>query len=219
MKAKGISVISGSDGPTAVFIAGKGKGKADLKQRIHKFRYNLRKKKVIKSLKTAPHTMKQVENYIVNELGYKELSKESDKYKTEYQQMRVSFLMTYKPELLGGLGVPPKPTGDDEESIRRYMEQQAEQWKLREEAAMNVPVELFDIDMHIYEINYGTSYSRITVEGKYGYIGASSSGTKKYVKKFDKMYKEIYRYYGVAQSDIDNHTERYDDVVRALTAK
>lgn len=152
MRDKGVSVISGSDGPTAVFIAGK--GKADLKQRIYKLRYNLRKKKVIKSLKAAPHTM----------------------------------------------------------------EQQAEQWKLREEAAMNVPVELFDIDMHIYEINYGRCYSRITLEGKYGYIGASSSGTKRYVKKFDKMYKEIYRYYGVAQSDIDNHTERYDDVVRALTA-
>lgn len=217
MRAKGVSAISSSDGPTAVFIAGK--GKANLKQRIYKFRYNLRKKKVIKSLKAAPHTMKQVENYIVDELGYKELSKESTRYKTEYQQMRTSFLMTYKPELLGGQAEIPEPTGNDEESIKRYMEQQAEQWKLREEAAMNVPVELFDIDMHIYEINYGTCYSRITVEGKYGYIGASSSGTKRYVKKFDKMYKAIYRYYGVAQSDIDNHTERYDDVVRALTAR
>ena len=33
------------------------------------------------------------------------------------------------------------------------------------------------------------------------------------------MYKAIYRYYGVAQSDIDNHTERYNDVVMALTAR
>lgn len=56
MRAKGVSVISSSDGPTAVYIAGK--GKANLKQRIHKFRYNLRKKKVIRSLKAAPHTMK-----------------------------------------------------------------------------------------------------------------------------------------------------------------
>lgn len=101
MRAKGGSVISSSDGTTAVYIADK--GKANLKQRIHKFRYNLRKKKVIRSLKAAPHIMKQVENYIVNELGYKELSKESTRYKTEYQQMRTSFLMTYKPELLGGL--------------------------------------------------------------------------------------------------------------------
>ncbi len=47
----------------------------------------------------------------------------------------------------------PEPTGDDEESIKRYMEQQAEQWKLREEAAMNVSVELFDIDNHTERYN------------------------------------------------------------------
>lgn len=67
--------------------------------------------------------------------------------------MRASFLMTYKPELLGGQAEISEPTGDDEESIKRYIEQQAEQWKLREEATMNVPVELFDIDNHTERYN------------------------------------------------------------------
>ena len=52
---------------------------------------------------------------------------------------------------------------------------------------------------------------------KYGHIGGGVSGSKKILKKFDRIYKDIFRYYGVSKEDIENKSERYKDVVRALS--
>ncbi len=71
-RAEGISTIMGTDGPTAVFIAGKAdkKHKFSFKQRLHKLQYSIRKSIALKSVKAGTHTMDEVADYIVNELGY-----------------------------------------------------------------------------------------------------------------------------------------------------
>ena len=58
------------DKPTSFFIVGKNKSKQTPKQKIQKFLYDVRKKRIVKSLKANPHSMEQVADYIVTELGF-----------------------------------------------------------------------------------------------------------------------------------------------------
>ena len=53
---------------------------------------------------------------------------------------------------------------------------------------------------------------------RYDYIGGGASG-KKTIKEFDKVFKDVYRYYGVTKEDIVNKTKRYDMVVRTLARR
>jgi hypothetical protein len=58
---------------------------------------------------------------------------------------------------------------------------------------------------------------RFTLEANYEYIGGSASGSK--LKKFKEIEQNIYRYYGVAQEDIDNKTPRYESLVKTLAVR
>lgn len=211
-----VSIIGGDDKPTAFFIVGGKNSKPTLKQKIHKFLYDMRKKRIVKSLKANPHSMEQVADYIMNELGFLEVDKSEPEYKTEYSQMRASFIMQYKPELLGDLAEIPKLENHEEETIKLFMEK-IEQ---RQKAAEDIPPDIFDIDLHIYEKGDANNQSRITVEKNYGYIGGSASGSKNgFMKEFDKTFRKVYQYYGVTQKDIDNNTKRYIELVKTLARR
>ena len=210
-----VSIIGKDDGPTSVFIVGRSNSKRTLKQNIHKFFYDVRKKRIVKSLKANPHSMEQVADYIT-ELGFSEVDKSESEYKTEYSQMRASFIMQYKPELLGDLAEAPKLENHEEETIKHFMEK-IEQ---RQKAAEDIPPDIFDIDLHIYEKGDGNNQSRITVEKNYGYIGGSASGSKNgFMREFDKTFRKVYQYYGVTQKDIDNNTKRYIELVKTLARR
>ena len=209
------SIIGGDDKPTAFFIVGKSDLKRTLKQNIQKFLYDVRKKRIVKSLKANPHSMEQVADYIT-ELGFSEVDKSEPEYKTEYSQMRASFIIQYTPELLGDLAEAPKLENHEEETIKHFMEK-IEQ---RQKAAEDIPPDIFDIDLHIYEKGDGNNQSRITVEKNYGYIGGSASGSKNgFMREFDKTFRKVYQYYGVTQKDIDNNTKRYIELVKTLARR
>ena len=211
-----VNVMKGDDGPTSFFIVGRNNLKQTLKQKIQKFLYDVRKKRIVKSLKANPHSMEQVADYIVTELGFSEVNKTKAEYRTEYFQMRASFILQYKPELLGDLTEAPKPENHEEETIKLFMEK-IEQ---RQKAAEDIPPDIFDIDLHIYEKSDGNNQSRITVEKNSGYIGGSASGPKNgFMREFDKTFKKVYQYYGVTQKDIDNHTKRYIELVKTLARR
>ncbi|MGN0341880.1 MAG: hypothetical protein ACI4DO_03720 [Roseburia sp.] len=212
--AESMAVIEGADGPTSFFIGGKANQKRTLKQKLYKIRYDFRKRRIISSLKADSHTMDQVADYIVNEFGYTEIDKTDSRYQTEYYQMRASFLLQYQPELLGDLAELPKLENHDEESVKIFF-QQLEQ---RQKAAEAIPQTEFDIDMHIYEKKDDKLESQISIEKTYQYIGGSASGSKRSMKKYRALYRKIYRYYGVSQEDIVNHTKRYDEVVKTLAS-
>ena len=215
-KVGSISIIEGHDGPTSFFIAGRKNLKQTLKQNIQKFFYDAREQRIVKSLKANPHSMEQVADYIVTELGFSEVDRTETEYKTEYFQMRASFILQYKPELLGDLAEAPKLENHEEEAIKLFMEQ-IEQ---RQKAAEDIPPDIFDIDLHIYEKCDGNNQSRITVEKNYGYIGGSASGSKNgFMKEFDKTFRKVYLYYGVTQKDIDNSTKRYIELVKTLARR
>ena len=67
--ADNIRIIGKSDGPTSVFIAGKDKKKT-LRQKIEKSMYDFRRKRVIKFLRADSHSVDEVADYVVRELGY-----------------------------------------------------------------------------------------------------------------------------------------------------
>lgn len=212
--ADNIRIIGESDGPTSVFIAGKGEKKM-LRQKIEKSMYDFRRKRVIKSLRADPHTVDEVADYLVRELGYTEVSSEDEEYQTEYSDLRASFLMQYRPELLGDLTEPQRPQQWDEKSAMEFMEQ----IKQRTEAARAVPKTEFDIDFHLYRKTGRNFQMSISIEKTYESFSGSASGSTRAMRRYGADFRKVYRYYGVSREDIRQHTKRFDEVVRQLTIR
>ena len=212
--ADNISIIGKSDGPTSVFIAGKGEKKT-LRQKIEKSMYDFRRKRVIKSLRADPHTVDEVADYLVRELGYTEVSPEDEAYQIEYSDLRAAFLMQYRPELLGDLTEPQRPQQWDEKSAMEFMEQ----IKQRTEAARAVPKTEFDIDFHLYRKTGRDFQMSISIEKTYESFSGSASGSTRAMRRYGADFRKVYRYYGVSQEDIRQHTKRFDEVVRQLTVR
>ena len=81
------------------------------------------------------------------------------------------------------------------------------------------PTTEFDIDFHKFQIPFEdiNDNMHIIIEKRFAYIGGGVSGDKKQMRKFHRIFKDVYRYYGVTAEDIKNKTKRYEQVIRALT--
>lgn len=207
--AASIGIIGGADGPTAVFTAGR---KIPLKHRIRKVWFDFRRKQIAKKIKPEPHSMDEVMQYLQSRYGFTEADKDSEEYIREYQEMRCSSILQYAPELLGEYVTPPRLTSQDEEGIRKF---QAELEK-RQQCAAQIPEETFDIEYSVFEQKDKEGKMQICFEKRFGYIGASASGKPKYMRTFSKIYRDVYRYYGVTQEDIDSSSGRYKELISTL---
>ena len=207
-----IGIIGGADGPTAVITAGR---KVPLKHRIRKQWFDFRRKQIAKRIKPQPHTMDEVMQYLQSRYGFAEVKKESEEYLREYREMRCSSILQYAPELLGEYATPPQLTSRDEEGIRKFQDE----LQKRQQRAREIPKETFDIEYYVFEQKDRDGKMQICFEKRFGYIGASASGTKKYMKSFGKLYRDVYRYYGVTQEDIDSESRRYKELVSCLARK
>jgi len=205
--------IDGVDGPTPVFLL-KRNGKLTLKQRIHKYKYNLKKFLIEKTLKTGTHSIDEVMVYLKEILGFEELDLACNEAKEEYEQMRASFILQHAPELLGEYAKMPELSGESEEEIRAYLKLAKEQMQ----RAMEVSKEDFDIDFHKFRKVLANKKGEIhfVIEKKYGYIGDGASGSRSVIRKLRHIDRKVFRYYGVSSEDITKKSERYKDVVRAL---
>ena len=207
--AASIGIIGGADGPTAVFTAGR---KLPLKHRIRRKWYDFKRKRIAKRIKPEPHSMEEVMQYLQSRYGFTEMDKDSEEYIREYQEMRCSSILQYAPELLGEYATPSLLINSDEEGIRKF---QAELEKRRQRAAQ-IPKDTFDIEYSVFEQKDKDGNMQICFEKRFGYIGASAGGTKKYMKSFSKIYKDVYKYYGVTQEDIDSGSRRYKELISTL---
>ncbi len=63
-RAEAVSIIGGTDGPTSVFIVGKGKEKRSIWQRMQAYFYRRKKDGVKKSIIANPHTLEETIAYI-----------------------------------------------------------------------------------------------------------------------------------------------------------
>lgn len=214
--ASAVSVIGGADGPTSVFLL-KRNQKLTVRQKLQRFKYNIKKAYVEKTLKAEAHSLDEVMTYLVKVHGFVELEKDSDEMREEYSRMRASFLIQHAPELLGEYAKLPKLESESREDILTYVRQSEE----RIQKAMEIPVTEFDIDFHKFQISFEDINDNIhfLFEKRFGYIGGGASGNKKILKRFRRLDKEIHRYYGVTEEDIRTKSQRYKDVVRALCRK
>ena len=204
--------IGKPDGPTSYFIIGGKNHKPTLKQRFQKWRFDKRKARAAKKIKANPHSLDEVCEYIKTKLGFEELGLDSKVYQHEYREMRAGFLMQHAPEFLGELKERPKLKGQSEEEIKEFMEAVERQ----KQAAFRVPREDFDIELRMFKKQIGDTEYHVQVEKRYGHIGGGASGSTKAVKGFNKVFKEIYRYYGVSENDIAEKSKRYEDCLRQL---
>lgn len=212
--ASAISVIGGADGPTSVFLLKRNR-KLTLKQKLHKFKYNLKRAHVEKTLKPGGHTLDEVMTYLVKVHGFAEFDKEE--IKGEYEEMRASFLLQHVPELLGEYATLPPLKSESQEDLLEYMRQAQE----RVQRAKEIPATEFDIDFHKFQLSFENNDDNIhfVIEKRFGHIGGGASGNRRVIKRFQRLDKEIHRYYGVTEEDIRTKSQRYKDVVRALCRK
>lgn len=203
-----------ADGPTSVFVLKKN-SKLTLKQKIQRMKYNMKRAYVEKTLSTQSHSMDEVIDYIKNVYEFIEADADSRDVLEEYKELRASFLIRYEPELLGEFVAIPQLKSTDDEDVKRFLERS----KQRSEKAMEIPISDFDIDFHKYTKNFGDEDGEMhfIIEKKYGYIGGGVSGNKKLLKKFERLQKDIFKYFGVSKEDIETKSERYKDIVRALS--
>ena len=211
-RASAATIIGGTDGPTSVFIIKKN-SKLTLRQKIEKLKYKIKRAYVERTLKAESHSIDEVMEYIVNVHGFVEI--DNDAVYQEYKEMRASFIMQHASELLGEYATMPQLKSESQEDIQAHIKQ----FRERQQRAMEIPVTEFDIDFHKFRISVGdiNDNMHITIEKRFAYIGGGVSGDKKVMKKFKRIYKDIYRYYGVTSEDIENKSKRYEQVVRALT--
>lgn len=206
------AIIRGADGPTAVSVI-KRNSKLTLKQKIGRLKYKVKRACVEATIKAKGHSIDEVMDYIVNVHGFTEIV--NDEVHQEYEELRASFIMQYASELLGEYATMPQLKSESQEDIQAHIKQFQE----RQQRAKEIPIEKFDIDFHKFRISFGDINDNmyITVEKRFAYIGGGASGNKKIMKRFQRIYKDVYRYYGVTSEDIENKSKRYEQVIRALT--
>ena len=205
-------IIRGADGPTAVSVI-KRNSKLTLKQKIGRLKYNVKRAYVEATIKAKGHSIDEVMDYIVNVHGFAEIV--NDEVHQEYEELRASFILQYAPELLGEYATIPRLKSESKEDIQAHIKQ----FQVRQQMAREIPTTEFDIDFHKFQIAFDDINDNmyITIEKRFAYIGGGASGNKKEMRRFQRIFRDVHRYYGVTSEDIEKKSKRYEQVVRALT--
>ena len=206
------AIIRGADGPTAVSVI-KRNSKLTLKQKIGKLKYKVKRAYVEAIIKAKGHSIDEVMDYIVNVHGFAEIV--NDEVHQEYEELRASFILQYAPELLGEYATMPRLKSESKEDIQAHIKQ----FQVRQQMAREIPTTEFDIDFHKFQIAFDDINDNmyITIEKRFAYIGGGASGNKKEMRRFQRIFRDVHRYYGVTSEDIEKKSKRYEKVVRALT--
>lgn len=215
-------VIGGADGPTSIFFPS-ADGKLSLGQKLQKRRFERKKKRVEKKIKAGTHSISEVCEVLQKTYGLVELSRDTEEYKTRYEEFRSGLIQERAPELLGKYRKMPVLVSHSEREVRKFLKKMEQ----REQAARKVPAELFDINLRIFKMNFSGKKAEsaesgsdaeifFEIEEKFGLIGGGAYGSKRVIRLFQWINSNIHRYYGVTEEDIAEKTERYQELVRAM---
>lgn len=211
-KACAVSRIGSADGPTSIFIAGKTK-KRTISERIRGACYRRKRDRVEKKICANFHTEEEVVAYIKDRYKAKEISKKSYSYKEQYKSLKASLIVRHKPELLGEFLEVKKPKVYNETTLKRFWDRMEQQRKKAE----SISDKEFPMDFHIYKIRVSKlGEIQIAIDRIWGILDCSYSGNQKEMKRLKRISKDVYRYYGVTEEDIKNHSERYSSFVTIL---
>ena len=184
-----VSIINGEDGPTSVFIFGEAQ-KQSLKIRIRNAIYQSRRKRIEKRIAVNPHTLAEVVQYAKDHYDLVEINPAATNWIERQKNLKASLIMQHKPELLGQRKDIPKPDFHNEESVKNFLN----------------------------EIKIGEDLMEIEVDYTWNIFGISYSGNKSVIKRFKKIARDLYCYYGVSEEDIKNRTKRYSSLVTELSS-
>ena len=187
-----ISIIGGADGPTSIFIAGHSK-KQPLKIRIKNSIYRYKRKKVEKTIVANPHSLSETVQYAKDKYELTETAPADREYIEQIKCLKESLILQYEPELLGKI-------------------------KTRSEMIAEMPDSIIPMDFHLYKIRIDDDFLEMEIDYTWNIFGMSYSGNKAVMKKFKKIARDLYSYYGVTEEDIINKTERYSSLVTSLSS-
>ena len=208
-----VSIINGEDGPTSVFIFGETK-KQSLKIRIRNVIYQSRRKRIEKRIVAKPHTLVEVVQYAKNHYDLVEINPAATNLIERQKNLKASLIMQRKPELLGERKDIPKPDFHNEESVKNFLNEM----EIRDKLIAQMPDNVIPMDFHLYEIEIGEDLMEIEVDYIWNIFGISYTGNKSVIKRFKKITRDLYCYYGVSEEDIKNRTERYSSLVTKLSS-
>lgn len=209
-------ITTHADGPTSVILINKN-AKKPLKLKLQSMLFKTKKNWIAKSIKAEFHTIDQVIEYAKSRWGYLEVSNNSEEYRQEYKYIRDSLIQQYSPDLLGEWKECPSPESMDKEDLNAFLILMDKWKKEREQAIENISKELFDIDLTVLELTRKNLNGRLILEKKYNLLSSSATGKKNMMKKYNKILRDIYRFYGVTQEDIDTKSNRYKDLLFILS--
>lgn len=216
--AASCQIIRGMDGPTSVFIAGKEK---NLRRRISRAlqdRKSQRKRdKARRSIVPGTHTVQEVILYAKDRYGMVEMDSSYRGYEERKRSRKQNLIYRKRPELLQEeKRIPPPKDFRDEKALKEYTRQVMEWTAMRDREIDAIPPEVFPTDYHLFVSDKGMQGTlEMEIDMLYGDIAVSYfDGNGDTMKA---IVKDIYRYYGVSQEDIDHNTERYRELLMVLS--
>lgn len=218
-RASGVSIIGGADGPTSVFILGK--KEKNLFRRIQQAwrqgKYRRKRKIAERSVVPGAHTLRETVQYAKERYRMAEADASYRYYAERKRTMKGSLISRKRPELLSeDRRILPPEDLNDGKALKEWEEQVREWSEMRDREIDAVSQEDFPMEYHLFVGDVGEQGRlEMEVELLHDALAISYSGKDK--KKMDGIMKDIYRYYGVSQEDIARRTERYRDLIMALS--
>ncbi|MEI3212267.1 MAG: hypothetical protein V8S42_08085 [Lachnospiraceae bacterium] len=91
--------------------------------------------------------------------------------------------------------------------------------EIRNKLIDQMPDNVIPMDFHLYEIKIGEDLMEIEVDYTWEIFGKYLTlANKSVIKRFKKIAKDLYCYYGVSEEDIKNRTKRYSSLVTELSS-
>ena len=135
-------------------------------------------------------------------------------YIEQIKCLKESLILQYKPELLGEMKDIPVPDFSNEASVKEYFGK----IKTRSEMIAEMPDSIIPMDFHLYKIRIDDDFLEMEIDYTWNIFGTSYSGNKAVMKRFKRIARDLYSYYGVTEEDIRNKTKRYSSLVTNLSS-
>ena len=135
-------------------------------------------------------------------------------YIEQIKCLKESLILQHEPELLDEMKDIPLPDYFNEASVIEYFGK----IKTRSEMIAEMPDSIIPMDFHLYKIEINNNFLEMEIDYTWNIFGMSYSGNKAVMKKFKKIARDLYSYYGVTEEDIINKTERYSSLVTSLSS-
>ena len=215
--ARSTTIIGGADGPTSIFLVG-GKEKNILKRIRTAFlnrKYKIKRKLAARSITPNPHTLEEVTAYLQQRYHAFEADESYRSYQERKRSMKMALIQRTRPELLDmEKQVDPPSDFNDMEAVKEW-HRQLDNWISDcQQKTDAVSDEIFPTDYHLFIIQKESQGTlEVEMETLHSLLSVSWSGERKIM---DAISKDIHRYYGVSQRDIDEKTDRYRSLLASL---